>query len=482
MNKRHNIATLVLLIVVLSTAWGQDTSTPQTTPPATGAGADSSTQEPTPPTPAYGQDNPAQPTTENPPISGLDLPGLEPRTAPLSYLQPGVHVSESVDSNVGNALGGSSVHSVTQALGSLTLERLWSNYDLALDYLGGVGYYNAPGIGAKLVQGLNVSQKIKWKRGQLALYDDFSYSPEGNFGSAYGAGGSQQNLVGGGFLGGGVFGSLGQVPRITNLTAAEITQSLSPKSVLTLTGAYGLLHFMGKDQQGISFVGSTQVSAQAGYNRILTRHDQVALVYGYQGFRFSSVAGSRTSFHTQIVQAMYGHRISGRMDFLIGAGPQVTSFNSLTILGPSRENKLSVAGRASLRYHFPKTSLELSYDRYTTSGSGLFAGAQSNIAALRASRPITRVWSGFADLGFSQNSRLQPSSAGVNANHYGAGFAGFGARRAIGRYFRVFASYQFNELYLDNSFCAGRSGCNRISQRQVGTFGLDWTPRPIRID
>jgi hypothetical protein len=482
---RYSIGTVVVLAVALSAARGQDTSTPQTTdPPATGASTDTNPQqEPgTPPTPAYGQENPPLPITENPPISGLDLPGLESHGAPLSYLQPGVHISESVDSNVSDALGGSRVRSITRAFGSLTLQRLWSNYDLALDYVGGVGYYDAPGLGAKLVQALNVNQKIKWKRGQLTLRDNFSYLPEGNFGLAYGSLGSQQNLLGGGFLGGGAFGSLGQVPRITNLSAAEISQSLSPKSAITLTGGYGFMHFTGTGAQGISYLGSSQASVQAGYNRTISRHDQIALVYGYQGFRFSPIAGAGTAFHTQVVQVMYGHRISGRMDFLAGAGPQITSITNFTLFGPVGTNRVSVAGRASLRYRFPKTSLDLAFERYTTSGSGLFAGAQSNTVRLAANRPITRVWNGFVDVGYSHNSRLQPAASGVNAKNYGFGFAGFGARRPLGRNFGVFASYQFNELYFDSSFCSGLSPCSRTSQRHVGTFGFDWTPRPIRID
>lgn len=484
MSKCHNIGMLVVLAVALNAAHAQDASTtPATTPPPAEASADANPQEPgAPPTPAYGQENPPPPITENPPLSGLDLPGLEPHAAPLSYLQPGAHVSESVDSNVSGALGGSSVRSITRAFGSLTLQRLWSNYDLALDYIGGVGYYDAKGLGAKLVQALDVNQRIKWKRGQLSLRDNFSYLPEGNFGFSYGSLGPSENLLGGAFLGGGAFGGLGQVPRIMNLSAAEISQSLSPKSAITLTGGYGFMHFTGKDAQGIAYLGSSQVSLQAGYNRTLTPHDQIALVYGYQAFRFSPSAGAGTAFHTHVVQVMYGHRISGRMDFLAGAGPQITSLTNFTLLGPLKTNRLSVAGRALLRYRFPKTMLDLAFERYTTSGSGFFAGAQSNVIRVRATRPISRVWSGFVDFGYSHNSRLQPATAGVNARNYGFGFAGLGARRSFGRNFGVFASYQFNELYFDNSFCGGLTPCSRTSQRHIGTVGLDWTPRPIRLD
>jgi hypothetical protein len=173
MNKRQSIWTLSMLVFALSTAWSQDT----TTPPATGSAPESSQQEPVP---AYGQENAPAPITENPPLSGVDLPSLEPHAAPISYIQPGATLAESADSNVGNQVGGSSgFTSVTRALGSLTLKRLWSHYDLALDYVGGVGYYTQNGV--KQLEQMDLDQKIIWKRGQLSLRDSFSYLPEGNF-------------------------------------------------------------------------------------------------------------------------------------------------------------------------------------------------------------------------------------------------------------------------------------------------------------
>ena len=62
------------------------------------------------------------------------------------------------------------------------------------------------------------------------------------------------------------------------------------------------------------------------------------------------------------------------------------------------------------------------------------------------------------------------------------GFAGGGLHRAFGRDFHGFVSYQFNELAFDQSYCLANTACSRISNRQLVTFGLDWTPRPIRID
>jgi hypothetical protein len=530
MSKLENLMTLGLVAALLSVtgvqrAKAQDSSTP------TDASSQSQTQEPAP---AYGQENPPPAVTENPPLSGLDIPSLEPNAAPLSYLQPGATVSESADSNAENTVGGGTPASVSRALGSVTMQRLWSHYDLALDYMGGVGYYDLPGEGLKALQQMDFDQKITWKRGEFNLRDSFSYLPEGNFGAAYGSLGSQGIASLGttafsSFWGGSALGTLGLVSRILNVSLADLSEYVSPKSAITAAAGYGFSHFYGNLPANAlgtqvttpaQFIGSSQYSAQLAYNRVLSSHTQAALMYGYQNFSFSAVG---TSFHSHLIQLMYGHRISGRMDLLIAAGPQITdiglSESACTVFGASIANcsadggtvmttvfgdrRLGVAGRARLRYQFPKLSLEAQYERFETSGSGIFAGAQTDNAVLSASRPLSRVWSLNADLGYSRNSRLvsltaaqqqtcvpegQPNSGnlpvcpGINANTYAYGFVGLALHRAFGHNFHGFASYQFNELSFDNSYCAGLPDCSRISNRHVVTIGLDWTPRPIRLD
>lgn len=515
MSKLHSIWTLGVLALALNGAWAQDSSTP----PSTEGAPQSGQQEPTP---AYGQENAPPPISENPPLSGLDLPSLEPHAAPVSYLQPGATLSESADSNAANRLGSGSIASVSRALGSVTLKRLWSHYDLDLDYVGGAGYYNMHGIGFQSLQQMDLDQKITWKRGQLSLRDSFSYLPEGNFGGSYGSIGSEGIASLGttafsSFWGGTALGTLGLAPRILNLSLADVSETLTPKSAITAAGGYAFTHFYGNNlQTGGSFIGSSQVSGQAGYDRLLTSHTQIALVYGYQGFDFSVLG---TAFHSHVIEGMYGHRISGRMDLLLGAGPQITLIDTQSAvcsnpvvpvffctffgfkLNPTtiRNTKLGVAAQARLRYKFPKTNIDLSYQRFQTSGAGLFAGAQSDIVHVFADRPLSRVWSAFADIGYSHNNRIQPLSQqqlaqcasaqgspsncpANNATTYNSGFAGGGVHRAFGRSFHAFASYQFNQLWFDQSFCVGSTACSRISNRHVATFGVDWTPRPIRLD
>jgi hypothetical protein len=296
---------------------------------------------------------------------------------------------------------------------------------------------------------------------------------------------------------------------------ADIVENLTPKSSVTLSAGYGLVHFYGglRPTPGvpvqISFIGSREETAQIGYDRLLNPKDQVAVTYGYQGFDFS-IAG--TAFHSNVVQAMYGHRVSGRMDLTLGAGPQFTHIDANALecaignqLLPGqlltqcpvppftivtlhqKANHIGLAGSISLRYRFPKTTVVLGYRRFNTSGNGVFAGSRSDIVHGDVRRKLSRVWDLFADFGYSKNSRLQIGGSTVNANQFTDGFGGAGLHRQFGRSLRGFISYQYNYLTFDTSCPVPSTStapqvCSNHSQRHVGSIGLDWTPRPIRLD
>ena len=192
MKKGHMMMTLTLTLIGASVAWAQTDQNPPAAPP---------------PAPAFGQETPAaaRSVSENPPISAIDQPGLEPHAAPESFLLPGLHFSESADSNPGDTLGGSSFGAVTRGLGSLTLQKLWKNYAVAMDYIGGV-VYDSGGVGLEQLQQFDMDNRINWKRGQLAIRDSVSYLPEGTFGfSAYGGSGAYDSGLGS--LGSGMLGS-----------------------------------------------------------------------------------------------------------------------------------------------------------------------------------------------------------------------------------------------------------------------------------
>jgi|HubBroStandDraft_2_1064218.scaffolds.fasta_scaffold03394_3 hypothetical protein len=437
-----------------------------------------------------GQDN--QPIQSLPPISGLDQPSLGPRFPTRSFLFPGAHVSEALDTNVGQTTGTSAINGVTRALGSLMLQKIGERYSTAIDYVGGVAFYTGISPDISQIEQFDAEQRIYWRSGALTLRDRFSYLPEGSFGyGAYGETGAYDLGLGGiGYVGGtigqglgglfgvGDFASLGQAPRIDNLSVADVVQSLSARSSITMAGGYELVHFT---NNSANFIDSNQITAQVGYDYQLSRKSQIALIYGFQDFQYPNIAGS--SFNTQVVNVMYGYRISGRMDFLVGAGPQFTFIHNSPLFGGSSD-RITASARAALRYRFPRTMIGVYFDRYDSSGSGYFAGAVSNVVRFSVSRPLTRMWSGTADIGYAYSSALQPSLTGplpASTNSFQYVYAGAAVHRPLGEHFALFFSYQFNDISFNAESCSLAIECGS-APRNVVAVGLDWHPHPIRLD
>ncbi len=463
------------LTLTLATGWAQSASDQ-----SSGTPSDQSNQ-PGPPS-----------SSDNPPISGLDQASLESRIPARSFLIPGIHVSEAVDSNLGDTSASSSVQGVTRVMGSVMLQKIGNRFMTALDYIGGGEFYSGFAASSNQVQQLDAEERILWRKGQLTARDQFSYLPEGVFGfGVYGESGAySQGLAGIGYVGGGIgaglgglfgpgqFGSLGQQPRINNLATVDIDQALTPRSAVTLAGGYGIVHFT---DNSAGFINSNQVSAEAAYDYQLNRKDQIAFLYGFQDFRYPNFAGS--TYTTQLGQVMFGHRVSGRMDLIVGAGPQVTLIN-VPLFGGSTQ-KLTVSAQASLRYRFPRTSLGVFYSRFNTSGSGYFLGATSDVVRVSASRPLSRLWTVGTDIGWAHNSQVQPGLLGLlppTTTSFQYWYAGAVARRELGRHFSFFISYQFNDLLFNSGFCGTSGICNQAAQRHVAAVGLDWHPHPIRLD
>ena len=279
MNKGHIITTLALILIGVSVAWAQGD---QTQPPAP------------PPVPAFGQENPAPEVTENPPISAVDQPGLEPHAAPESFLLPGLHFSESVDSNAENQLGQSSVSAVERVLGSLTLQKLWRNYDVAMDYVGGVDYLNQAGVGLEQIHQFDIDNRINWKRGQLGIRDSLQLPARRHLrlrrirwewglqlrpweSGRVAAGGGRIRRANQRFLRRRMASPSARLPRLTNLALVDVAEELTPRSSVTLSAGSGIVHFYGDitsidgTNQNITFIGSREETGQIAYDAVLNR-------------------------------------------------------------------------------------------------------------------------------------------------------------------------------------------------------------------
>jgi len=489
MNKwaTQSVLTLVLLATCVRGAWAQSTSDQN------GSGAVPA---------ATGLDTTTQ-MSENPPLSGLDQPSFEPGFGTGSYLAPKLELSEAVDSNSLGNFSSSNVTESTRALGSLELQKLWKLHPLDVDYIGGVDWYNGPSGNVYQVHALSATQRFLWRTGQLALRDSFSYLPEGafGFGSFGGAGAFNAGGLGGAGLGGGSapgifsnssYGVIGT--QVSNMAIADVTQYLSPRSAVIVTGGFGLTDFLSTPKTSFCptntncYFNSQETIGQVAYSHQISRHSQIAVVYAYQELHFPGTSAG--SLNVNLWQLEYGHRISGKLDLLIGGGPEWIhrSQPECLLLLPCVNVKSSfITGSAqlSLRYRVSaRTSLTLSYLRFISSGSGFLGGAKTDTGHFAANHSMGRFWNVVLDTGYAHSSALlaATSVAAGGATSYNYWYFGGAAHRRLGRHFGVFGSYQYNAFAFGSGGCSAGSGCGASYGRNVLLVGLNWVPQPIRLD
>ncbi|HEY6301510.1 MAG TPA: hypothetical protein VIX14_00465 [Terriglobales bacterium] len=459
--------------------------TAQTPPAQTNSQAPTDTA----PAPAFGQNAPVL-NPENPPVTGLDEPGLELRTASRSFVAPALQVSESADTNGANVLGGSGLEGVTRVLGAFDLQKFWPQSDLFLEYLGGGEFYSSPYEAAQL-QAVGMEAVTRWRTGEVKLRDTFSYMPDGTFVIGYGgvpglgiANGNFGGLPGGSLPGmnnpNGQLAPVGNIPRLANTAILEAVQALNPVSAITLVGGFGNSHFYDSTNCSISpnscLINSDQVTVEGGYSHLLSRRDQIGAVYAFQLFQFPQATGGQIYLH--IVNLRYSHTISGRLSLIVGAGPQYTDVEY-----GGNAPRWTLSARVMLRYKFSHSSVFATYEKYTSAGAGIFAGANVQSAGLGFQRPLGRTWSFYGDLGYSHDTQVQTVLDVSGASSFNTGWAGAVLRKHLGRTYEVFAAYHFGESSFSNAVpFSGAYGTGNVAQRQIGTVGVEWHPSPTRIE
>jgi len=427
----------------------------------------------TAPAPALGQNVPIL-DPENPPLSGLDEPGLELKTSSRSFISAALQAGESVDTNAQNTFSKAKATGVTHLLGAADLQKFWQKSDLFLEYLGGVGFGDNPFF-TRQIQAAGLEGVTRWRTGQVTLRDSFTYFPDGTF---VGGGG----LPGFGIATGGIslglpgiyrlngqFGTIGTVPRLSNSAIVDVVQAISPRSAFTLIGGFSNAHFYHNNE---GLLNGDQSTVEGGYSHLIRRHDQIAVVYAFQLFRFATISGGEV--YNDVVNVRWSHTITGRMSFTAGIGPQ---YNDLRF--GTQTKTWNLVGRATLRYRFEHTSMLLNYEKFTSQGSGFFPGADTQVAHLSVRRPVGRTYNLFLDVGFAHNKRLSTVTSG--ANSYNDGTFGVVVRKHLGRTYDLFGAYHFSEVWFDAPTVLG-TVTGETNQRHIATIGVEWHPRPIRIE
>jgi hypothetical protein len=338
------------------------------------------------------------------------------------------------------------------------------------------------------LQALGVEGVTRWRTGQITVRDSFSYLPDGSFQIGYG-GDPGLGLLSGGLgtagaaglrSGGNLGGAVGDIPRLSNTAILDVVQALNPRSAITVAGGYSNAHFYDDTPPPFTLINSDQITVQGGYSHLINRRDQLGLIYAFQLYQFPQETGGEV--YTHIVNLRWSHTITGRLSLLAGAGPQI---NDIKSLGASSSD-VNLNARVQLRYKLGRGSLFASYEKYTSSGSGFFAGANTQSVRVGYTRPVGRTWEFYGDAGYSHNKRLQILAIGAYpATSYDDESAGVVMRKHLGRSYDFFGAYRFTELSFstpgDSSVCIAGS-CGRTAQRNIGTIGLEWHPKPTRIE
>jgi hypothetical protein len=424
-----------------------------------------------------------QPDTRS--LTGVEDLSLGSMALEHSYWQPRIALAETVDSNPGsNSAGNGSWGTWTSLLGGVDIHKISGQSELMVSYTGG-GMFSTGNNSATngVIQELNFKARYSFRRSTLSVFDQVSYLPESSFGFAGTAGASLPGVgtgtgSGSGFTPGqSILTPQGQ--NLANAFAVELDTRLTPRTSLTFVGGYSLLHYF--DDNLLNY---GDASFQVGYNYQFSRKDTVAVSYNFSAFRYSNVD---QSLNLNTIQGSYSRRITGRLAFQISAGPQfasstnpITSTTSSTVPATTSSSQLYWTLNTSLRYQLKHALISATYNHGVSGGSGVLAGAETDIATGTYSQRVSRTFGLDINGGYSRNRGIAASagSTGSEAQTYSYWFSGVNLTHPFGRSLDMFVNYQFQYQDANTSGCIG-SACTTNTIRNQFMFGLNLHKQPI---
>ena len=397
-----------------------------------------------------------------------------------SYFFPSFQIFGLADSHSTVTSGPQRFESIETAVLGLAGESVGKHSRAIADYQGGVLLYNRhSGLDATEHQvGLNWS--YQGRRWGWALDERANYLPE----SAFGYPGFGWRGALGTDLGGATGSNLGSLnpnfdpnqvlfssrgSRIVNGTAAEVQYATSPRSSLSVSGAFGMLTFRTPGS-----IDSTNELITVAYNHSLSRRDFASVSYGMNVFQFRPVG---ESFKVHSIDFSYGHRIRGKLAIGVGGGPQFAVFGS-PIFGSSVT--ATWVGHGSVAWNTPSNAFTLSAMRYTTNGGGVLAGTIADQFQINWSPRLSRKWSGSLGPGYARNTSLPQTILAGQSATYDSVYAQASLSRAFGHNTNMFVNYTFQGQSSRTACLAGN--CNASLSRHVLSLGFAWHRRQIVLE
>jgi hypothetical protein len=398
-----------------------------------------------------------------------------------SYWQPHIAISGTVDSNPQYSTGSGDWSTWTSVIGGIDIHHVSGLSDLALTYTGGGMFSNGGQAQNGIIQQLGFRDRLSFRRSSFSIFEQLGYLPE----SSFGFGGTEgTGLPGTGGIGSGLGNGFtpGQsilTPRgqsLSSSTAVEFDTKLTPRASLTFVGDYSLQRYF---DQALANSGDT--SFQAGYNYQATRKDTVAVSYLFSAFRYSNL---NQSINANTIQASYGRRVTGRLAFQIAAGPQfvsstspITASSSATGPTSSSVSALYWTLNTSLQYQLRRAALAATYNHGVSGGSGLLAGAETDVVSASIGSQVSRTFNVGWNVGYSRNKGFAAVGT-TGEQNFSYWFTGVSVSHPLGRSLDAFMNYQLQYQDTSSLQCIG-SGCSSNVIRNTIAFGVNFHKQPI---
>lgn len=407
------------------------------------------------------------------PLTGVQNPTLGTPGIRHSYWLPGFQYADTVRSSALNQATSSGWNTTSLIAGNLSVLEAWSRAQLAVNYSGGASFSSDSAQGNSHFHQLGLVQTFDWGRWQLHFLDQFSYLPETQFGfgagtalSIPGIGGPLApplpGLQGSYIPNQSIFTTFG--PRYSNAFATQAAYTVSSRGSITAAGTYGILRFIEAGN-----IESNNADFSVGYNYVLTSADTLGVQYRFSGYRY---IGNPQAIDDQVVQFMYGRKVTGRLALQLYGGPDATTFR---VPVNNSTNRVSGSGGANLTYALNRGSMALTYDHGISGGSGVFAGANTNQLQFSLGRQLSREWTASLSLGYSRNGSVvsTPSSQAYNSWYVGGGLS-----RPFGRNANFTIGYNAQIQTSNQAVCAAGACSTNFTLQQI-TLGLQWRARPF---
>ena len=412
------------------------------------------------------------------PLTGMETATLGTPRMLHSYWVPGLEYGNAGASDSPNLAANSGWNSTNYFAGNMSLLEAWGHSLIGVNYSGG-GFVSSDGsLGNGQFHQLSTAYHLDLRRWQWVFLEQFSYLPESGFGfgattalAIPGVGGSLgaslPSLQGGYVPNQSILSATG--PRYSNVSGAQLTYLLSPRSAITAGAAYGILRFI----NGNSLDDDHSIFS-AGYSYQITKHDSIGVLYRFTSFQYLA---NPQAVGDHAAQLAYGRKVTGRLSVQLFGGPE---YSSVRVPNSGLRSRTVGSGGASLLYGTPHGELTVSYMSGVTGGSGIFTGAVSNVVSANLGHSLTRVWQGGVDCGYARSSALL-NAAGQTSVHYNSWYAGAGVSRPFGRDVHLSLGYRAQIEQANQAVCSGPSCGDRYLQHSIW-LSFQWHSRPLVIE